>query len=57
MSKLQVLSFMFVQNCRRCPLSLKLMSFVLNICKSCALCPLGQTQLYFSVKRGHVQGT
>ncbi|MFS8013433.1 hypothetical protein Hanom_Chr14g01332911 [Helianthus anomalus] len=56
MSKLQVLSFMFVQNCRRCPLSLKLMSFVLNVCKSCTLCPLGQTQLIFFVKSGHVQG-
>ncbi|MFS8015393.1 hypothetical protein Hanom_Chr15g01355881 [Helianthus anomalus] len=50
MSKLQVLSFMYVSNCRRCPLSLKLMSFVLNVCKSCTLCPLWQTQLYFSVK-------
>ncbi|MFS8001529.1 hypothetical protein Hanom_Chr13g01191431 [Helianthus anomalus] len=53
-SKLQVLSFMFVQNFRRCPLPLKLMSFVLNVSKSCTLCPLGQTQLLFFVKIGHV---
>ncbi|MFS8020780.1 hypothetical protein Hanom_Chr16g01419771 [Helianthus anomalus] len=46
-SKLQVLSFMFVPNFRRCPLPLKLMSFVLNVLKSCTLCPLGQPQLFF----------
>ncbi|MFS7991239.1 hypothetical protein Hanom_Chr12g01068441 [Helianthus anomalus] len=40
-SKLQVLSFMFVPNCRRCPLPLNLTSFVLNVSKSCSLCPLG----------------
>ncbi|MFS8026795.1 hypothetical protein Hanom_Chr16g01490891 [Helianthus anomalus] len=40
-SKLQVLSFMFVSNCRRCPLPLNLTSFVLNVSKSCTLCPLG----------------
>ncbi|MFS7960502.1 hypothetical protein Hanom_Chr08g00703871 [Helianthus anomalus] len=34
-SKLQVLSFMFVPNCRRCPLPLSLTSFVLNLSKSC----------------------
>ncbi|MFS7952862.1 hypothetical protein Hanom_Chr07g00611901 [Helianthus anomalus] len=38
---------MFVPNFRRCPLSLKLMSFVFNVSKSCTLCPLGQTQLIF----------
>ncbi|MFS8026536.1 hypothetical protein Hanom_Chr16g01487881 [Helianthus anomalus] len=52
-SKLQVLSFMFVTNFRRCPLPLKLMSIVLNVSKSCTLCPLGQTQLIFFVKTGH----
>ncbi|KAF5823049.1 hypothetical protein HanXRQr2_Chr01g0034021 [Helianthus annuus] len=57
MSKLQVLSFMFVSNFRRCPLPLKLMSFVLNVSKSCTLCPLGQTQLIFFVKSDHVQST
>ncbi|MFS7967607.1 hypothetical protein Hanom_Chr09g00787681 [Helianthus anomalus] len=57
MSKLQVLSFMFVPNFRRCPLPLKLMTFVLNVRKSCTLCPLSQTQLDFLVKFGHVQGT
>ncbi|MFS7993753.1 hypothetical protein Hanom_Chr12g01097811 [Helianthus anomalus] len=49
-SKLQVLSFMFKPNCRRCPLTQKLTSFVLNVSKSCTLCPLGQTQLGFLVK-------
>ncbi|MFS8022474.1 hypothetical protein Hanom_Chr16g01439851 [Helianthus anomalus] len=38
---------MFVPNFRRCPLSLKLMSFVHNVSKSCTLCSLGQTQLSF----------
>ncbi|MFS7971120.1 hypothetical protein Hanom_Chr09g00828981 [Helianthus anomalus] len=47
MSKLQVLFFMFVLNFRCCLLSLKLKSFVLNVSKSCTLCPLGQTQLIF----------
>ncbi|MFS7967684.1 hypothetical protein Hanom_Chr09g00788651 [Helianthus anomalus] len=42
---------MFVPNFRRCPLPLKLMSFVLNVSKSCTLCPLAQTQLIFSVKK------
>ncbi|MFS7923202.1 hypothetical protein Hanom_Chr03g00257901 [Helianthus anomalus] len=41
---------MFVLNFRRCRLPLKLMSFVLNVSKSFTLCPLGQTQLEFSVK-------
>ncbi|MFS8006395.1 hypothetical protein Hanom_Chr14g01248671 [Helianthus anomalus] len=46
-NRLQVLSFMFVANFSRCHLPLKLMSFVLNVSKSCTLCPLGQTQLIF----------
>ncbi|MFS7990476.1 hypothetical protein Hanom_Chr11g01059291 [Helianthus anomalus] len=54
MSKLQVLSFMFTPNCRRYPLSLKLTGFVLYVTKSCTLCPLGQTQLDFLVKSGHM---
>ncbi|MFS7933900.1 hypothetical protein Hanom_Chr04g00385251 [Helianthus anomalus] len=33
-----------------CPLPLKLMSFVLNVSKSCTLYPLGKTQLIFFVK-------
>ncbi|MFS7963836.1 hypothetical protein Hanom_Chr08g00742991 [Helianthus anomalus] len=57
MYKLQVLSFMFTPNYRRCPLAQKSTSFVLNVSKSCTLCPLGQTQLNFFVKSGHVQGT
>ncbi|MFS7921603.1 hypothetical protein Hanom_Chr03g00238941 [Helianthus anomalus] len=56
-SKLQVLSFMFTPNCRRCPFFQKLTGGVLNLPKSCTLCPLGQTQLDFLVKSGHVQGT
>ncbi|MFS7932086.1 hypothetical protein Hanom_Chr04g00363681 [Helianthus anomalus] len=55
--KLQVLSFMFTPNCRRCLLAQKLTSFVLNVSKSCTLCPLGQPQLYFLVKSGHVHCT
>ncbi|MFS7966720.1 hypothetical protein Hanom_Chr09g00777071 [Helianthus anomalus] len=42
-SKLQALSFMYVPNCRRCPLTLKLTDFVLNVSKSCMLCPLALT--------------
>ncbi|MFS8022778.1 hypothetical protein Hanom_Chr16g01443471 [Helianthus anomalus] len=38
---------MFVLNFRRCPLPLKLTCLVLNVSKSCTLCPLGQTQLFF----------
>ncbi|MFS7965257.1 hypothetical protein Hanom_Chr09g00760081 [Helianthus anomalus] len=44
---------MFVPNFRRCPLTLKLMSFVLNVCKYCTLRPLWQTQLDFLVKSAH----
>ncbi|MFS7927477.1 hypothetical protein Hanom_Chr04g00309551 [Helianthus anomalus] len=57
MSKLQVLSFIFTPNCRRCPLAQKLTSSVLNVSKSCTLCPLSQTQLDFFVKSGHVPCT
>ncbi|MFS7973119.1 hypothetical protein Hanom_Chr09g00852831 [Helianthus anomalus] len=45
---------MFVPNFRRFPLPLKLTSFVINVSKSCTLCPLGQTLLNFFVKIGHV---
>ncbi|MFS8018354.1 hypothetical protein Hanom_Chr15g01391121 [Helianthus anomalus] len=48
---------MFVPNFRRCHLPLKLMSFVFNVSKFCTLCPLGQTQLEFSVKLCHVHYT
>ncbi|MFS7973118.1 hypothetical protein Hanom_Chr09g00852821 [Helianthus anomalus] len=48
---------MFVPNFRRCPLPLKLTSFVLNVSKSCTLCPLGLTLLKFSVKCSHVPCT
>ncbi|MFS7916850.1 hypothetical protein Hanom_Chr03g00182201 [Helianthus anomalus] len=44
---------MFTSNCRRCSLSQKLTSYVLNVSKSCTLCHLGQTQLDFLVKSGH----
>ncbi|MFS7960503.1 hypothetical protein Hanom_Chr08g00703881 [Helianthus anomalus] len=49
---------MFVPNCRRwCPLPLNLTSFVLNVSKSCRLCPLALTQSDFFVKCGHVTYT
>ncbi|MFS7987717.1 hypothetical protein Hanom_Chr11g01026181 [Helianthus anomalus] len=41
---------MFTPFCRRCPLTQKLTSFVLNVPKSCTFYPLGQTQLSFLVK-------
>ncbi|MFS7971899.1 hypothetical protein Hanom_Chr09g00838251 [Helianthus anomalus] len=50
MSKLQVLYFTFVSNCRRCPLLSKLTSFVHNVLISYMFCPLGQTKLDFLVK-------
>ncbi|MFS7907113.1 hypothetical protein Hanom_Chr01g00067451 [Helianthus anomalus] len=46
-SKLQVLSFTFTPNCKRCPLAQKLTGSVLFVSKSYMLCPLGQTQLDF----------
>ncbi|MFS7936482.1 hypothetical protein Hanom_Chr05g00416081 [Helianthus anomalus] len=46
---------MFVPNCRQCPLPLNLTSYVLNVSKSCTLCPLALTQSGFFVKYGHVQ--
>ncbi|MFS7897262.1 hypothetical protein Hanom_Chr00s011770g01748031 [Helianthus anomalus] len=48
---------MFIPNFRRCPLPLKLISFVLNVSKSYTLCPLRQIQLEFSVKLCYVQCT
>ncbi|MFS8011738.1 hypothetical protein Hanom_Chr14g01312571 [Helianthus anomalus] len=41
---------MFTPVCRRCPLTQKFTSFVLNVSKSYTLCPLALTQLDFSVK-------
>ncbi|MFS7952445.1 hypothetical protein Hanom_Chr07g00606991 [Helianthus anomalus] len=38
---------MFTPKYRRCPLAQKLTSSVLNVSKSCTLCPLGQTRLDF----------
>ncbi|KAJ0434103.1 hypothetical protein HanIR_Chr17g0877671 [Helianthus annuus] len=55
MSKLQVLSFMFKSNCRRCPFSQKFTGGVLNLPKSCTFCTLGQTWLKISVNSYHVQ--
>ncbi|MFS7929643.1 hypothetical protein Hanom_Chr04g00334991 [Helianthus anomalus] len=47
---------MFVPNCTRCPLPLNLMSFVLNVSKSCMLCPLSLTQLvFFSLSWGYIR--
>ncbi|MFS7994083.1 hypothetical protein Hanom_Chr12g01101691 [Helianthus anomalus] len=48
---------MFVPNCRRCPLSLNLKSFVLNVSKSCTLCPLDLTQSDSFIKYSHVPCT
>ncbi|MFS7967649.1 hypothetical protein Hanom_Chr09g00788171 [Helianthus anomalus] len=57
LSKLQVLSFLFTSNCRRCPLAQKLTSFVLYVSKSCTVCPLSLTQSDFLVKYDHVPCT
>ncbi|MFS8021831.1 hypothetical protein Hanom_Chr16g01432111 [Helianthus anomalus] len=57
MSKLQVLSFMFTPNCRRCSFGQKFTGGVLNLSKSCTLCHLGQTQLEVLVKSDHVPFT
>ncbi|MFS7961065.1 hypothetical protein Hanom_Chr08g00710381 [Helianthus anomalus] len=57
MSKLQVLSFMFTSNCRRCLFGQKFTGGVLNLSKSCTFCPLSQTWLEISVKNCHVQCT
>ncbi|MFS7938949.1 hypothetical protein Hanom_Chr05g00445821 [Helianthus anomalus] len=54
-SESQGLSFIFILICRRCPLCLKLTSFVLYVFKSYTFCPLALTQLDFSVKSSHVQ--
>ncbi|MFS7983073.1 hypothetical protein Hanom_Chr11g00970221 [Helianthus anomalus] len=48
---------MFTSNCKRCPFFQKFTGGVLNHSKSCKLCPLGQTQLVFLVKSGHVPCT
>ncbi|MFS7953936.1 hypothetical protein Hanom_Chr07g00624491 [Helianthus anomalus] len=49
MSKLQVLSFMYVPNCRRYPLTSKLTGFVINVSESCMFCPLTLTLSDFLV--------
>ncbi|MFS7925033.1 hypothetical protein Hanom_Chr04g00279631 [Helianthus anomalus] len=50
MMMMMMMSFIFIRNFRHCPLSLKLMSFVLNVSKSYMLCPLPQTLLTLTVK-------
>ncbi|MFS7952199.1 hypothetical protein Hanom_Chr07g00604161 [Helianthus anomalus] len=57
MSKLQVLSFMFTSNFRRCPFGQNLADGVLYLSKSCTFCPLGQTWLENSVKKCQLQCT
>ncbi|MFS7938005.1 hypothetical protein Hanom_Chr05g00434461 [Helianthus anomalus] len=47
MSKLQVLSFIYIPFCTRCPLAQNFTSYVLNVSKSCTVCPLSLTQLKF----------
>ncbi|MFS7959331.1 hypothetical protein Hanom_Chr08g00689831 [Helianthus anomalus] len=44
LSKLQVLSFMFTPDYRRCPFFQKFTGGVLNLSKYCILRPLGQIQ-------------
>ncbi|MFS7965727.1 hypothetical protein Hanom_Chr09g00765581 [Helianthus anomalus] len=56
-SELQILSFIFIPICRRCPLCLNLTSFVLNVLKSYTFYPLDLTQLIFLVKSDHPKGT
>ncbi|MFS7898245.1 hypothetical protein Hanom_Chr15g01405071 [Helianthus anomalus] len=56
-SKLQVLSFMFTSNSRRCPFGQKFTGGVLYLSKSCTFCPLCQILLEISVKNFHVQFT
>ncbi|MFS7900198.1 hypothetical protein Hanom_Chr00s099417g01803101 [Helianthus anomalus] len=55
--KLQVFSFMFISNFRRCPFGQKFAGGVLYLSKSCTFCHLNQTHLDFLVKYSHVQGT
>ncbi|MFS7958565.1 hypothetical protein Hanom_Chr07g00680141 [Helianthus anomalus] len=50
-SKLQVLSFIITPNFRRCPLTLKLTSYVLKLLNSCTLRPLTLTRLNFLVNK------
>ncbi|MFS7993327.1 hypothetical protein Hanom_Chr12g01092761 [Helianthus anomalus] len=38
---------MFVPNYKRCLLPLNMTNFVLNVSKSCTLCPLALIQSYF----------
>ncbi|KAJ0613824.1 hypothetical protein HanIR_Chr02g0055651 [Helianthus annuus] len=54
LSEFQGLPFIFIPIFRRCPLCSKLTSFVLYVFISYTFCPLGLTQLVFSVKFGHV---
>ncbi|MFS7994859.1 hypothetical protein Hanom_Chr12g01111061 [Helianthus anomalus] len=56
-SKLQVLSFMFTSNYRRCSLPLKLTGFILYVTKSCMLRPLALTLLIFFINYGYVLRT
>ncbi|MFS7911010.1 hypothetical protein Hanom_Chr02g00112931 [Helianthus anomalus] len=56
-SELQFVFFIFIPDFKRFPLSLKLMSFVLNVSICYTLCPLAITRLIFLVKYDHVQGT
>ncbi|KAJ0647091.1 putative protein S-acyltransferase [Helianthus annuus] len=53
-SEFQGLSFIFIPIFRRCPLCSKLTSYVLYVFISYTFCPLGLTQLVFSVKFGHM---
>ncbi|MFS8009375.1 hypothetical protein Hanom_Chr14g01283981 [Helianthus anomalus] len=56
-NELQILSFIYIPNFRRCPLSLKLTSFYLLFQKSCTVCPFALIKLIFSVKSDYVPCT
>ncbi|MFS7921339.1 hypothetical protein Hanom_Chr03g00235621 [Helianthus anomalus] len=51
------MSFVFTPNCRRCPLTQKLTSFVLYVSKSCTVYPLSLTLSDILVKYGYVPCT
>ncbi|MFS7939192.1 hypothetical protein Hanom_Chr05g00448811 [Helianthus anomalus] len=54
LSKLQVLSFICTPFFKQCPLAQNLTSYVLNVSKSCTICPLCLTYLIFLVKSDHI---
>ncbi|MFS8006766.1 hypothetical protein Hanom_Chr14g01253011 [Helianthus anomalus] len=53
-SELEVFSFIFISHFKHCYLSLKLISFVLNVSKYYTICSLTLAQLHYSIKSGHM---